>query len=246
MKTLIVIPARYASSRFPGKPLAQIDGEPMIRWVYESVGLSGADAVVVATDDERIANTVLDFGGRVMMTAQDHENGTSRCREVAEKYKEFELVINVQGDEPLIHPSCLQDIICELEKGHDIVSLYHELQADQAQDPDKVKVVLDAFGQALYFSRAPIPYPRGGQADYYQHVGVYGFRREVLIQLEAVSTGKLAKTESLEQLSWLEQGHKVKMVRTGELHFGVDTEQDLRDLEEYIRREGIRLGKPRL
>lgn len=246
MKTLILIPARYASSRFPGKPLALIDGQPMIRWVYESVLQSRAEAVVVATDDKRIADVVNSFDGHVAMTDSTHDNGTSRCREVALLFRDYDLVINVQGDEPLIHPFCLNDIIDALQKGHEIVSLYHDLPEDQADDPNKVKVVLDAEDRALYFSRAKIPYPRmNEQAHYLQHVGVYGFHRETLLGLGALSQAPLSVAESLEQLTWLEQGHEIKMVPTDQLHFGVDTREDLKEMEAYIKREGIRLGESR-
>lgn len=245
MKTLIVIPARYASSRFPGKPLALIDGQPMIRWVYESVRQSRADAVMVATDDERIAQTVMEFKGQVALTAENHKNGTSRCREVALMFQDYDLVINVQGDEPLIHPGCLDDMIAALKEGHAIVSLYHDLPEEQATDPNKVKVVLDAAGRALYFSRSLIPYPRQeNTARYSQHVGVYGFHRETLLELGVLSPGPLAAAESLEQLIWLEQGQDIKMIPTDRFHFGVDTLEDLREIEIYIKKKGIRLGEP--
>jgi len=245
MKTLIVIPARYASSRFPGKPLALINGQPMIQWVYERVRLSSADAVVVATDDERIAQTVMDFKGQVALTAEDHKNGTSRCREVALLFREYDLVINVQGDEPLIDPGCLDEMITALKEGNAIVSLYHDLPSDQAADPHKVKVVLDASGRALYFSRSMIPYTQGKEeVRYRQHVGVYGFHRDTLLELGELPVGSLATAESLEQLTWLEQGHTIKMIPTDQFHFGVDTPEDLREIETYIKKEDIRLGKP--
>ncbi len=238
-----VIPARYASSRFPGKPLAMIGDKPMIRHVYEQVSRCKAlDAVVVATDDERIRECVLGFGGRVEMTSPDHPSGSDRIAEVARTH-EAEFIINIQGDEPFIRPEAIE---AALEKLRDtpaavVGTLVKRFEAseDLAQ-PGTVKVVLRDDDRALYFSRSVIPFLRDlpEQADlhkafpFWQHIGLYVFRRDFLFQFVSWPQGQLENAEKLEQLRILERGYDIVCARTDYESFCVDTPEDLRRAQE--------------
>jgi 3-deoxy-manno-octulosonate cytidylyltransferase (CMP-KDO synthetase) len=237
--TAAVIPARYASTRFPGKALADIAGRPMIEHVYRRAAAArNVDVVIVATDDERIAGAVRAFGGHVLMTASNHATGTDRIAEVAATI-DCDLVVNVQGDEPLIDPG---DIDAAIEPfRHDatlkIASLYQRFSSsDDALDPHSVKVVLDRLGFALYFSRAPIPYVRAGDGGHfagpYKHIGLYVQSRQFLLEMASLAPTPLERTEALEQLRVLEHGHRIKMIETTHDSIGVDTEEDL----ERVRR----------
>ncbi len=244
MKSLAIIPARYDSTRFPGKPLVLISGKPMIYWVYQQCLRAGFNEVVVATDDQRIVEAVSSFGGKVQMTRADHPSGTSRCMEVSASLAQYDIVINVQGDEPLVDPMDLNRLIRSIELGASIASLYEQISADEADNPNNVKVVLDKDMNALYFSRSLIPYPRvgGEQVPYKKHVGVYAFNRSVLESLSELPTGTLSEIESLEQLNWMEEGFRIKMFLTEMKNIGVDTPEDLEELQNRIDAGEISLG----
>jgi 3-deoxy-manno-octulosonate cytidylyltransferase (CMP-KDO synthetase) len=235
---LAVIPARYASTRFPGKPLVDIQGKPMIQRVYEQCKKADSLAeVMVATDDARIFSAVEGFGGKVMMTAADHANGTDRIAEVAANHPQYEYCVNIQGDEPFIEPEQI-NLLCNslTQPGVDIATLVKEEKDwDVLQRASSVKVVLDREQYALYFSRFPIPFCRN-EADqrqwtqhqpYYKHLGIYGFRREVLLAVPHLSPAPLEIAESLEQLRWLYHGYRIKTAITTLGALSIDTPEDL-------------------
>ncbi len=233
MHTAIVIPARYASSRLPGKPLLQATGKYLIQHVYERACQSRAGLVVVATDDGRIFQAVQSFGGRAVMTRGDHASGTDRVAEAARKIN-ADVIINLQGDEPLIDPDTL-DLLPELLKqdaGADVATLAVPIQSPERwQDPNCVKVVRDQFGRALYFSRSPIPHVRDGQPDFQtgrflQHLGLYAYRREFLFQLAALCPSPLEEAEKLEQLRILSLGRHIQVGIVAHAGGGVDTPAD--------------------
>jgi 3-deoxy-manno-octulosonate cytidylyltransferase (CMP-KDO synthetase) len=240
MKTLAVIPSRYASTRFPGKPLIDIDGKSMIQSVYEQVSLADrVSKIVVATDDDRIFDHVESFGGEVMMTNLNHPSGTDRCAEVARQFTDFELVINVQGDEPFIKPAQINDLIIAFQQkeasdcGIGTMIKTIEKEADLF-NPNVVKVVRSNNNRALYFSRQAIPYLRGyGQKEwlnkhlFFKHIGIYIFRSKVLQEITKLPVGKIEKAESLEQLRWLENGFSIYTTETKFETFGIDTPDDL-------------------
>ena len=241
MKILCVIPARYASTRLPGKPLKDVAGKPMICRVYDRASqaktLSG---VVVATDDERILRAVEDHGGRAMMTAKDHPTGTDRLAEVAEAYPDVDLIINVQGDEPLIEPSLIDELGRAFDGDAELqmatVMTPMEDEAEQ-KNPNNVKVVTDKNGCALYFSRSLLPYPRNDAGTpVYKHIGIYAYRRGFLLAYAKMAPTPLERTESLEQLRALENGYKIKCIRTNARFVGVDTPEDLAKVNEIYRR----------
>lgn len=252
MNFLGIIPARYASSRFPGKPLADILGKSMIQRVYEQAGQSIHD-LVVATDDRRIFDHVLSFGGNVVMTATTHQSGTDRCAEALERYsassgKKFDAVINIQGDEPFIRPEQINQLKdCFSRPEVDIATLIKKISNSTILfDPNKVKVVIAQNNDALYFSRSPIPFLRGtdqkewvGKHSYFLHVGMYGYRTSALKKITSLSQGDLEKAESLEQLRWLENGLKIATTLTADESFGVDSPQDLQILISRIKDKGI-------
>ncbi len=250
MNFLGIIPARYASSRFPGKPLADILGKSMIQRVYEQAEQSIHD-LVVATDDHRIFDHVLSFGGNAVMTSPDHQSGTDRCAEALERYsassdKKFDAVINIQGDEPFIRPEQINQLKdCFSRPEVDIATLVKKI-SDSAIlfDPNKVKVVIAQNSDALYFSRSPIPFLRGidqqkwvKEHTYFLHVGMYGYRSSVLKKITSLSQGVLEKAESLEQLRWLENGLRIATTLTTDESFGVDTPQDLQILISRIKNQ---------
>lgn len=239
MRVIAVIPARYASTRFPGKPLADIHGRPMIQWVYERTAQAhGVDQVIVATDDERIAAVVKNFGGEVAMTRSDHPTGTDRLAEVAGRI-EADLVVNVQGDEPLIDPRMIEMAVAPLRSDSSIPmgTLKSRIGSlEEYLNPNVVKVVTDREGYALYFSRAPIPHPRdffGQLAERfaglvaYKHIGLYVYRREFLLSYPLLPPTPLERLEQLEQLRALEYGHRLRVVETDLVSVGVDTPADL-------------------
>lgn len=245
MKILGVIPARYASTRFNGKPLELICGKPMIEWVYKRSVKSKLDNVVVATDDKRIYDTVLSFGGKAVMTRSDHSNGTDRIIEVIklEEYKDYEFVINIQGDEPIIDPESINILIDKYtsEKA-EIITLKEEIKdLSDKENPNVVKVVTDFYDNALYFSRSPLPYMRNEDENfkYYRHVGIYGYTTDFLLELENLKAGVLEHIESLEQLKFLENGHKIKVYETKSVIKGVDTKEDLIEVEKIILEKNI-------
>lgn len=234
-----IIPARYASTRFPGKPLALINGKPMIQRVYEQV--SGLlDELVVATDDKRIYDTVIGFGGKVVLTSPDHPSGTDRCYEAYTKlHRTFDVVVNIQGDEPFINPSQLTGLLaCFDGKETDIATLIRKVTPgdgiDYLVNPNHPKVVVNSGGEALLFSRSVIPYLRGVELedylkreDFYVHIGIYAFRSKVLSEVVCLPPSRLEKAESLEQLRWLENGYRIRCGITTELTVGIDTPEDL-------------------
>ena len=229
----MLIPARYASSRFPGKPLADLGGKPMIVRVAERAKQSGAEAVHVATDDQRIARAVRSAGFAVVMTRADHASGSDRLAEAARtlRLSDEQIVVNVQGDEPLIAPALIRAVAERLERDHgaSISTACHALHdAAQAASPDVVKVVLDAHGYALYFSRSRIPYPRQGDAVCYRHAGIYAYRARFLREFAALEPAPLERSEALEQLRALWHGHRIAVeVSDAQIPPGVDTPDDL-------------------
>lgn len=239
MRVTAVIPARYASTRFPGKPLADLLGKPMIRWVYERTALcAGIHRVIVATDDERIFRAVRAFGGEAEMTREDHPTGTDRLAEVAGRI-ETDLVVNVQGDEPLVDPRMLDLAVAPLREDPSIPmgTLKTPIATvEEYLNPNVVKVVTDLRGFALYFSRAPIPHPRDAGDDLpaflarggaFKHIGLYVYRRDFLLAYPRLPATPLEETEKLEQLRALEHGHRIRVVPTGLASQGVDTPEDL-------------------
>jgi 3-deoxy-manno-octulosonate cytidylyltransferase (CMP-KDO synthetase) len=241
-----VIPARYASTRFPGKPLIDIEGKTMIQRVYEQAGKSSAlDKVVVATDDERIYDHVQSFGGVAVMTAEHHPSGTDRCWDALQNAGgEYEYIINIQGDEPFIDPSQIDLLASVLKEGTELATLIipvtdHEVLFDIGE----VKVVLNDRMEGLYFSRMVIPYIKGvAQQDwhkhhnYYRHVGMYAYRRDILEQVTKLSVSSLEKAESLEQLRWLENGFKIKCAVTQHDSHCIDLPEDVEKVLRLMNR----------
>ena len=251
LKYIAIIPARYASTRFPGKPLAMLAGKPVIQRVWEQV--SGVvDAAVVATDDERIAQAVESFGGRAIMTSPDHKSGTDRCWEAYQKQgEEYDVVINVQGDEPFIAHSQLRAIMaCFEDENTDIATLVKPFAEEDGlaalENPNSPKVVLDNNSCAVYFSRSVIPYLRGVERDewlkhhtFYKHIGMYAFRRDVLGEVTSLPQSILEKAESLEQLRWLENGYKIGVGISDVETVGIDTPEDLERAEEFLKSQKL-------
>ncbi|RMG26224.1 MAG: 3-deoxy-manno-octulosonate cytidylyltransferase [Bacteroidetes bacterium] len=239
-----VIPARYASSRFPGKPLAQIKGMSMIARVYaQCLKARSLDEVMVATDDERIFSHVVRFGGKAIMTASTHASGTERVSEVAAHFPQYTHFVNIQGDEPFIAPAQI-DLVGNMLKETDapIVTVVKPLTSvSQLSATDNAKVVLDHEGHALYFSRSPIPHFKNvpmeqwpGLHPYYLHVGIYGFRREVLLAIPGMKPSALEQAESLEQLRWLANGYRIRTAISHYNSISIDTPQDLEQLLENL------------
>ncbi len=238
---IAVIPARFGSSRLPGKPLADIDGRPMIAWVYERAQHSGASDVLVATDDERIAAACREFGAVVELTSASHESGTDRIAEVAERleWADDQIVVNVQGDEPLLPPALISQVAVLLGQDPDagVATLVTPVRSrDEWQDLNLARVIVDRNGRALYFSRAPIPWPRdGGTPPALRHIGLYAYRVDALKQLAATSPCELERVERLEQLRALWLGMKIVVAEACEVPpRGVDTEADLDAVRELL------------
>ena len=242
MKSICVIPARYSSTRLPGKPLKDICGKPMICRVWERASKAKSVAeVIVATDDERILSAVEKNSGKAMMTRADHKTGTDRLAEVAEKFSDAEVIVNVQGDEPLIEPALIDELVAEFvaDKNLQMATVATELtDADEMKNPNNVKVVLDKKNDALYFSRSLIPYPRNaGKAKVFKHIGIYAYRRNFLLAYAKMEPTPLEQSESLEQLRALENGFKIRVIKSSCKFIGVDTEEDLKLVNEIYRRE---------
>jgi len=238
MKIIAVIPARFDSTRFPGKPLAILGNKPIIRHVYERAFNSGLfDEVIVATDDQRIFEAVDDFGGKVELTSKKHQSGSDRVAEICAK-TECDVVVNIQGDEPFICKEPLTKLISVFENPNiEVASLMHKLKVE-IENPNQVKVVCDNDNFALYFSRAAIPFRRdkkGVTAIYYKHIGVYAFKKETLLKFVQLPIGKLEQIEKLEQLRLLENGIKIKMIETDYEGIGIDTPEDLKKAEKLLR-----------
>ena len=240
MKILCVIPARYASTRLPGKPLADIVGKPMIQHVYErSAQATIPQQVVVATDDEKVFQAVQQFGGKVVMTSSEHQTGTDRLAEVASKYAEVDVIINVQGDEPLIDPKVIDELAQEFlnDTALQMASVMSIMDTEDYQNPNAVKVVTDLNHNALYFSRSLLPYPRvEGKANVYKHIGIYAYKKDFLLKFAKLEPTPLEQSESLEQLRALENGYKIKMIKTKSKFIGVDSIEDLQTVNELLRK----------
>lgn len=235
-KVFCVIPSRYASTRLPGKPLLDIAGKPMVQHVYEQALKAESVAhVIVATDDKRIFDAVEGFGGIAMMTSPDHASGTDRLAEVAAVYADADIIINIQGDEPMIDPAVINHLAGMLIEEQDLLmatakTLLHEEEYD---NPAAVKVVTDKAGYALYFSRSLIPYPRNKDGfKVYKHIGIYAYKRDFLLAFSKMEQSQLEKIESLEQLRALDNGYKIKVLEVESAAVGVDTVEDL----EAVRR----------
>jgi len=235
IKTAAIIPARYASVRFPGKPLALLAGKPIIEHVYKAASDSGLfDVITVATDNETIRNAVEKFGGKVIMTSSEHKSGSDRIAEANELIK-ADLIVNIQGDEPFISQKPLKELLSAFNDANvQVASLMHKICKKEIADPNNVKVVCDNLGFAMYFSRSPIPFDRDGKSniEYMKHVGVYAFRSSALNDFVSLPEGKLEVVEKLEQLRYLENGFRIKMIRTEYLGIGIDTPQDLEKAEQ--------------
>ncbi len=239
MKILGIIPARYASTRFPGKPLVDIKGKSMIQRVYEQASkCKSLSAVVVATDDDRIFSHVQNFGGKAVMTSTDHPSGTDRCMEALEKFGgSYDVVINIQGDEPFIQPEQLEQLIgCFSDGAAQIATLAKKIEtSEDLVNVNLPKIVFNQNYKALYFSRSPIPGQKSANYSewfanhsYYRHIGLYGYRTEVLKEITKLQPSPLEKTESLEQLRWLEAGYNIKVGITELETLAIDTPDDLK------------------
>lgn len=239
MKVAGIIPARYGSTRFPGKPLALIGGKTMIQRTCEQALQSSLDAVVVATDDVRIFDEVQRFGGRAVMTRPDHRSGTDRCREALDLIDEgFDAIVNIQGDEPFIDPRQIDQVADLIRQPETTLATLARKIVDPTRlnDPNTVKVVFDLNGNALYFSRYAIPYVREeAEIDHYQHIGIYAYKADTLRAVAALPAGRLEQAESLEQLRWLENGLRIKVAVTSiQASYGIDTPDDLRRLPKEL------------
>jgi len=245
MQTLGIIPSRFASTRFPGKPLVLIDGKTMIQRVYiQACKAQSLAKVVVATDDERIFKHVQSFGGHVVMTDKNHQSGTDRCAEVALNFQDMEAIINIQGDEPFINPLQIDQVAQQLQQNIalNIATLAKRISdSTQLFSPNIVKVVFNQSNIAQYFSRRPIPYLRGvDQIDwitkgvFYKHIGLYGYRRQTLLDITQLPLSLLEKTESLEQLRWLDNGYKIGVGLTEIETIGIDSPADLDKVRPYF------------
>lgn len=237
----VIIPARYASTRLPGKPLLDLGGMPLIKRVYHAAKQSPANQVIVATDDQRIADVVSAFGGDVVMTDPNHQSGTDRIAEVVEKRKisEDRILVNVQGDEPFVPAKLIETVAINLRNHQQAVmsTACHSIdKKEDVLDPNIVKVITDHNGHALYFSRSPIPYPRNEEfADHFKHIGIYAYRAGFVAQYNQLTLSKIEKTESLEQLRVLSNGFKISVQTIDyESGFGIDTEQDLEKARAYL------------
>jgi len=242
MQILGIIPSRFASTRFPGKPLVDIGGKTMIQRVYlQAVKAKSLSKVIVATDDERIYQHVKSFGGQVMMTDSRHQSGTDRCAEVATNFQNMQAIINIQGDEPFIDPLQIELVAQQLKQNTAInIATLAKKITDSAQifSPNIVKVVFNQAKAANYFSRSPIPFLRGVEKEdwlikgnFYKHIGLYGYQRDTLLEIAQLPMSLLEKSESLEQLRWLENGYKIGINLTEIETIGIDTPEDLAKFE---------------
>ncbi len=251
MKFIGIIPARYASSRFPAKPLALLGGKPVIQRVYEQVQ-KVLEEVYVATDHVEIEQTVRNFGGKVIMTAETHKSGTDRCYEAYTKIgNKADVIINIQGDEPFIHPSQIQAVMqCFADEKTDIATLVKPFSATDTladlENPNSPKVVVDNNMNALYFSRSVIPYLRGVEREnwlrthaFYKHIGLYAYRSTALERITSLPSSVLEMAESLEQLRWLENGLRIKVGLTEIETIGIDTPEDLVKAEVFLHAKGF-------
>lgn len=244
MKIACVIPARYASTRLPGKPLADIAGKPMIQRVYEQVSKATVpDVVIVATDDQRVAEVVTEFGGTVVMTKADHLTGTDRLAEVAQLRPDIDVIINVQGDEPLIEASLIDELSALFTETSQLqmATVGAPLQESEYDEPSAVKVICNLKGEAMYFSRSLIPYPRNAFVNPpLKHIGIYAYTRDFLLEFAQLAPTPAELTESLEQLRALENGVAIRVIKTEARFVGVDTPEDLAAVNEIFKSQETR------
>jgi 3-deoxy-manno-octulosonate cytidylyltransferase (CMP-KDO synthetase) len=244
MKILGIIPARFASTRFPEKALVNIGGKSMVQRVYEQASqASSLSKVIVATDHEKIFNHVKSFGGEVVMTSEHHQSGTDRCMETLQKENErFDFIINIQGDEPFIQPAQIDLLAGLLQPETQLATLAKKITDQETLfNPNTPKLIFTTAMEAIYFSRQTIPYLRGidqkdwlSKHDYYKHIGIYAYRTDVLEKITKLSVSSLEQTEALEQLRWLENGYKIKVALTEFETIGIDTPEDLKKIEHLI------------
>lgn len=244
LKVLGIIPARFASTRFPGKPLVIIEGKTMIQRVYEQAQQTqGIDQIVVATDDEKIAQEVENFGGKFIMTSSNHQSGTDRCAEVAQQYPNFDIIINIQGDEPFISPEQIDLLISCFQSADDELATLIKVIKNEGElfNSNIPKVIINTKQEAIYFSRQTIPYQRNTKKQsewldkhiYYKHIGIYGYSRKALLAIADLKPSSLELSENLEQLRWIENGYKIKTRITTHETIAIDTPEDL---EKILRR----------
>lgn len=245
MKFIGIIPARYKSTRFPGKPLAMLNGKPVIQWVCENAS-KVLNEVWVATDDDRIINAVNEFGGKSINTLPTHHSGTDRCAEAAQILNrdiDFDVVINIQGDEPFIKTEQISRLISVFDKETEIATLIKKIDTtEELFNPNRPKVVVDKDKNALYFSRSTIPFIRGEKegswllaANFWVHIGMYAYRKDILQKITRLEPGILERAEALEQLRWIENGYKIKTAVTQFQSIGIDTPEDLAIAEEMLK-----------
>jgi 3-deoxy-manno-octulosonate cytidylyltransferase (CMP-KDO synthetase) len=248
VKILGIIPARFASTRFAGKPLAEISGKSMIRRVFEQAQKSSLKHIVVATDDARIFEHVVAFGGKAVMTSPQHASGTDRCREALDlQWENFDYVINIQGDEPFIAPAQIDLLSSLLDGSVELATLMKSIDNEyDLFNPNVVKIITTAQGNAIYFSRAAIPFQRSHPPSewhthhsYFKHIGMYAYRSDTLHAISRLPISSLEKSESLEQLRWIENGFRIKVATTQQETIGVDTPEDLQKAETYLRANSL-------
>lgn len=239
-KTAIIIPARYGSSRLEGKPLLKVNDKPIIQWVYEKAkSVKSADVVIVATDDERIFDAVKAFGGEVEMTSNEHKCGSDRIKEVADRHEDFEYIINLQGDEPMIKQEMIEAVIDGVKNHNaDISTLIRPIEdKNEVENPNLVKCVIDNNGFALYFSRSKIPFERKeNPAPFYGHIGIYGYTRKALTKMTTSPQTPLEISESLEQLRALQMGMRIKTSIVNEKPVGIDTMEDFENFKKLVEK----------
>lgn len=244
MRVLGIIPSRYESSRFPGKPLVDLQGKSMIRRVYEGASKSKLlTDLVVATDDQRIADEVNSFGGKVLMTAGHHQSGTERCGEVIETYSDYDVVINIQGDEPLINPDQIDKLLLAFVQPDVLIgTLVKKMSSlEDIRNPNRIKVVLDDVSNGVYFSRSPIPHIANvpheewlNNATFYKHIGVYAWKLTTLKELIQLHPTQLEKQESLEQLRWIYHGYAIRCIETDIETPNIDVPEDVEHVLKFL------------
>ena len=244
MNILGIIPARYASTRFSGKPLVDIGGKSMIRRVYEQAKkCTSLSEVIVATDDDRIFNHVRNFGGVAVMTSPDHQSGTDRCAEVALQYSQYRVIINIQGDEPFIDPEQITKVAaCFTSEQVQLATLIKKIETlDELNNPNSPKVIINKHAEAIYFSRTPLPHLRGHESPdwlkqftFFKHIGIYGYRADILQEVTKLAISPLEKAESLEQLRWIENGYRIKVAETELETHAIDVPGDLKKIVHLI------------
>ncbi len=239
-KTAIIIPARYNSKRLQGKPLIKVCDKPIIQWVWErAIQVKSADMVIIATDNQEIYDCAKSFGANVEMTSENHKCGSDRIVEVAQKYPEISYIINLQGDEPMINTSCVEEVIKQIKEDEnaDISTLLSEIQNEDLDDPNMVKCVKDINGYAMYFSRSKIPFERNkGIAKFYKHIGIYGYKRDALFKMTQYPQPEVEQAESLEQLRALYNGMKIKTSVVEFQAIGIDTIEDLNAFKKLVEK----------